>query len=116
MITPLTNKPKIFESDIGNGVIFRYFVKNTSTKRITEIDALQFSMFKNNPYYQAISLPWTIGGNDKNITTQAGDVIYGAIYKNTEMVKLYEKQMRGLSLILRNPLEYFYGRYITESD
>lgn len=117
MTTPVTAKPIIVDTDITNGVIFRYFVKNTSTKRITEVDAVQYATFEGNPYYQTITVPWTIAGYDLNITTTDGQVIYGTIYKNTEVVRLYEKRMEGLSRILRNPSEYFYGkRYVPENE
>jgi hypothetical protein len=110
MISPLSNKPKITADDIEAGVINRYFLRNISTKKITEVDEKQYQAFTNNPYYQAVIIPWTIGGNALDITTQTGYVIRGAIYKNTEVAKLYDAKMPGINRLLYNPQEFFVGK------
>ena len=112
MRLPLTTSPVLTTTDLSTGVIRRYFVKNTATHRITEVDSAQFSEFSNNPYFQTISLPWVIMGNDITITDTTGNVVYGVKHKNTEIIKLYEQRMRGLSRVLRNPMEYFYGTVV----
>jgi hypothetical protein len=113
MILPAANRPKITSRALDDGIVMRYFVKRISSGTIIEVDAVQYSTFASNPYYQTISLPWTITGNDINTTTRTGHIIYGAQHKNTEIVKLYNVRMSGLAQLLRNPLEYFFGRYNT---
>jgi hypothetical protein len=116
MRTPFANKPNITQTDVTNKTVTRYFVKNISTQRITEVDLAQYTTLSPLPYYQSISLPWTIGGNDKDITTTGNHVKRGAESKNIAVVEYYETQMEGLRRVLRNPLEYFSGTVVTEES
>lgn len=107
--SPLSNKPKISQQDINSGFVNRYFVRNISLKNVTEVDVKQYEVFRKNPMYQTIKLPWIIMGNANDTVGIDGKLIYGTRHKNSITVAFYERQLPGLSRVLRNPLEYFYG-------
>ena len=111
--TPLSNRPKITDKDILAGYITRYFIKRVSTNKIIEVDKNQYDVFKNNPFYENLEMKWVIGGYDKDITSADGQMIYGAGHRNEVSLDFYEKKMSGLKRIIRNPLEYFNGTYVT---
>lgn len=109
MSTPYTNKPKITQADINNGYVMRYFVRNVSTKIVTEIDKKQYEAFKNNVLYEKLELQWRIAGFANNILATDNNIIYGTKHSNTVTTQFYEKRLPGLQRILRDPLEYFQG-------
>ena len=114
MITdPRSNRPKITERNITDGYVMRYFVKQISSKKVIEVDKNQYDVFKNNPFYENLEMKWVIGGYDKDITSADGQMIYGAGHRNEVSLDFYEKKMSGLKRVIRNPLEYFNGTYVT---
>lgn len=113
MLVPFSNKPKITVEDVSTGFVNRYFVKQLSSKKITEIDKVQYDKFVRNPYYTAITVPWAIAGYDKDILDNSGNLILGAANRNLQIIKYYEEKMSGLGNILKNPLEYFNGTLVT---
>lgn len=113
MLVPFSNKPKITVEDVNTGFVNRYFVKQLSSKKITEIDKVQYDKFVRNPYYTAITVPWAIAGYDKDILDNSGNLILGAANRNLQIIKYYEEKMSGLGNILKNPLEYFNGTLVT---
>jgi hypothetical protein len=115
MTTPLSNRPKVTQDDIVNGYVTRYFVRNTSTRVVTEIDKTQYQSFRKNPLYQTLTLQWEILGYANNSTGKDGRAIYGTRHKNLVTIDFYDKQMPGLKRILRNPLEYFFGVFNNEN-
>lgn len=108
-MTPYSNKPKITVTNLSQGYVIRYFVRNVSTKVITEVDKKQYDAFKQNPLFQTFELQWilTAFANDK--TSVDGQTIYGTKHKNTITIEFYNKRYPGLNTILNNPLEYFQG-------
>ena len=109
MITPYTNKPKITQTDINNGYVTRYFVRNVSTKVVTEIDKKQYEAFKNNELYERIEFPWVITGFANDQLSTDNKIIYGTKHRNIVTTNFYENRMPGLKRVLSNPLEYFQG-------
>jgi len=109
MTTTHTNKPKITQTDINNGYVTRYFVRNVSTKVVTEIDKKQYEAFKNNVLYERIEFPWVITGLANDQLSTDNKIIYGTKHKNTVTTQFYNKRLPGLDRVLRNPLEYFIG-------
>jgi len=109
MTTPYTNKPKITQTDLINGYVTRYFVRNLSTKEVIEIDQKQYEMFKTNVLYEKLDLQWRISGFANNILATDDNIIYGTKHSNTVTTQFYEKRLSGLQRILRDPLEYFQG-------
>jgi hypothetical protein len=109
MTTTHTNKPKITQTDIHNGYVTRYFVRNVSTKVVTEIDKKQYEAFKNNVLYERIEFPWVITGLANDQLSTDNKIIYGTKHKNTVTTQFYNKRLPGLDRVLRNPLEYFIG-------
>lgn len=116
MTTLNTNKPKITQADINNGYVMRYFVRNVSTKVVTEIDKKQYETFKNNVLYEKLELQWRITGFANNILATDNNIIYGTKHSNTVTTQFYEKRLPGLQRILKNPLEYFQGTMNREPD
>lgn len=110
MQTPIDTRPRITNTAISNQYVTRYFVQSVSNKKIYEVDQVQYNVFKTNPYYIAIQMPWIIAG-DANTKTLGSQLILGAIDKNINIVKYYNETMRGLSRKLTNPLEYFVGNF-----
>jgi len=120
MLTPYTNRPKVTQTDILNGYVTRYFVRNISTKVITEVDKKQYEAFKPNTLYETLELQWIITGFANNIISTDGQIIYGAKHKNAVTICFYERRMPGLTRLFGglscppvdiNPklLEYFQG-------
>lgn len=120
MLTPYTNRPKVTQTDILNGYVTRYFVRNVSTKLITEVDKKQYEAFKLNALYETVNFPWIITGFANNIISTDGQIIYGAKHKNAVTICFYERRMTGLTRLFGglscppvniNPklLEYFQG-------
>lgn len=97
MLTPHNNRPKITQTDINNGYVTRYFVRNISTKVVTEIDKKQYEAYKNNSLYERLELPWIISGFANNIISTDGQIIYGAKHKNAVTICFYERRMPGLT-------------------
>lgn len=107
--SPLSNRPVITSKDILSGYVTRYFARNTSTKLITEIDKIQYEMFRNNALYETLDIPWIITGLANDTVSSDNKIIYGTKHKNTVTINFYENKMPGLNRVLRNPLEYFQG-------
>lgn len=108
-IYPYPTKPTVTQNDITAGYINRYFLKNTANKKITEVTQYQYNTLRVNPLYEGIQLKWIIKGNLEDTTSRDGIVIRGTRYQNEEIVKFYNERMPGLSRILNNPTEFFYG-------
>lgn len=106
---PLSNRPKVSNEDITNGYVLRYFVRNTSSGVITEIDKKQYEAFRGNPQYKTLVLTWEIAGFANNWQGSDGKTLYGTRHKNLATIDFYDRQLPGLKRILRNPLEYFFG-------
>jgi hypothetical protein len=109
MTEPLSNRPKITQTDILNQYVVRYFVKHISIPTIIEIDKKQYDIFGSNPLYTKIELKWIIAGFANDVTSKDGKIIYGAKRKNETTIDFYEKKFPGIKNVLRNPLEYFQG-------
>jgi uncharacterized membrane protein len=109
MTTPYSNRPKITQIDISNGYVTRYFVRNVSTRMVTEIDKKQYEAFKNNVLYEKLELQWNISGFANDIVSTDNKIIYGTKHKNSVIIEFYNRKLPGLSRLLSNPLEYFQG-------
>jgi hypothetical protein len=108
---PRSNKPKTSQADIIRGYLTRYFVQNVSSNVITEVDGAQYENLKTYPKYKRLQLKWVITGYANDILASDGTRVYGAEHQNKTTTEWYSAQMPGLTKILRNPLEYFVGRY-----
>lgn len=109
MTTPYANTPKITQTDINNGYVTRYFVRNISTKAITEVDKKQYDMFKTNVLYEKLDLRWGISGFANNKLAADNNIIYGTKHSNSVITQFYNKRLPGLNRLLSNPLQYFQG-------
>lgn len=109
---PISNRPKITDTELANGYVTRYFVKYISSNKIVEVDKTQYGVFKENPSFQTLELKWIIGGTDNDTYTKTGELIEGTKSQNQSIVYVYDRKMPGLIHMLRNPLEYFNGKRI----
>lgn len=101
MSTPLETRPNITQTDIVRGYVTRYFAQSTSTRKIYEINKEQYTIFKQDPYYTVIQLPWIIV--DLTSSTNPSEDIK---LRNTKIIEYYNAKMLGLINKLRNPQEY----------
>ena len=106
MSTPLDARPIITEADIRRGSVLRYFAQSVSTRKIYEIDRVQFNIFKKDPYYVTLQLPWIITGKLES-TVVNNNTVLGVREQNERIVNFYNRTMPGLTRKLRDPLEYF---------
>lgn len=109
MTEPLSNRPKITQTDVLNQYVMRYFVKHISIPTIIEIDKKQYDIFRSNSLYIALELKWIIAGFANDIVSKDGNPIYGAKHQNETTTMFYEKKLPGIKNVLRNSLEYFSG-------
>ena len=105
MNTPLDARPLITDADIRRGSVLRYFAQSVSTRKIYEIDRVQFNIFKNDPYYVAIQLPWVITGKLES-TVVNNNTILGVREQNERIANFYNRTMPGLTRKLKNYLEF----------
>lgn len=109
---PLSNRPKVSADDVANGYVSRYFVRYVTSKKIVEVDKVQYFKFVKNPKYETLEIKWIIVGNDKDIVLKNGKILPGAATQNKNQLNIFEEKMSGISYMLTNPLEYFRGTYI----
>jgi hypothetical protein len=102
---PSTSNPIITKGDLERGSIIRYFVKHTSRQTVTEINSEQYNIFKNNPYYIVVKLPWIIVGP----LSSDGSGKLSVDEQNLKIINYYNKKMHGLNRKLRDTLEYYTG-------
>jgi hypothetical protein len=105
MISPISYKPIVLQSDYANGAITRYFVKNISRHTIIEVDDKQYDMLKNNVYYTCVTIPWVIRGNLFTTTINDNPVL-SIEEQNKRIVEFYSKRMPGLKRRLKNLMEF----------
>ena len=113
MPSPVANRPKVTKEDIANGYVTRYFAKFISGNKVIEIDEKQFEKFQGDTYHKTLQLKWIIGGNDLDVVSSDGQVIYGTKHQNTAIANFYDKKMPGVKQLLRDPLEFFVGTKVT---
>lgn len=103
--------PKINKTDIDNGYIVRYFVKQVnhiSVVDILEIDQQTYDRLSQNSMYQAIKIHWKISGSVDD-TTFSGVSVPGVKNGNIRATQEADKEMPGLKYKLLNPLQFYKG-------
>jgi hypothetical protein len=99
----------ISEQEKQRGYIIRFFAKDIHRGKIVEVLEPNLPQYNIPSKYFVISLVWTISGSPSDLTAPDGSIIRGAEYKNAQVIEYYESRMSGLSILLRDPLEYFIG-------
>ena len=102
---PIATKPKVTQADVDRGSIVRYFVKGISKTNVVEINAEQYNIFKRNPYYTVVKLPWILKGN-LFPSVMNGIPVLSIEEQNKKILDFYAKRMPELSRKLTNFLEY----------
>ena len=102
---PIATKPKVTQADVDRGSIVRYFVKGISKINVVEINAEQYNIFKRNPYYTVVKLPWVLKGN-LFPSVMNGIPVLSIEEQNKKILDFYAKRMPELSRKLTNFLEY----------
>lgn len=101
MITPVSYRPKITQQDINRGAISRYFVQYVSGRSVIEVDENQYNIFKNNPYYVTVKMPWVLTGN----LHTSGSVL-SVEEQNQRILNYYSQTLPGLRKQVRSAGEY----------
>jgi len=102
---PKATKPKVTQADVQRGSIVRYFAKGVSKSAVTEIDVEQYNIFKNNPYYTVVKMPWVLKGNLFPSVVN-GKPVLSIEEQNKKILDFYAKRMPELKRKLKNFLEY----------
>lgn len=113
MMLPISYKPTITQQDVVIGKITRYFTYRLSSNEVVEIDSDQYNLFKDNPYYVTVKLPWVIRGNLHTMVA-AGYPVLSVEEQNRRIVNFYSNTIPQLKRKLRNLTEYFVGIEQTE--
>lgn len=92
---PLSNKPKITQKDIDNKYVIRYFVRFITSNDVVEVDPVQYNIFKKDSFYETIEMKWYIFGTTQDVAS-----------KNQKSLDFYSTKMRGITKVIRGPLEY----------
>lgn len=102
---PIATKPKVTQADVDRGSIIRYFVKGISKATAVEVNVEQYNIFKRNPYYTVVKLPWVLKGNLFPSIVN-GVPVLSIEEQNKKILDFYAKRMPELRRKLKNFLEY----------
>jgi hypothetical protein len=105
MNSPVSIKPRVTQLDVVRGSITRYFIKHVSRYQVLEINLEQYNMFKENPYYITVKMPWVVAGNLFPSVVN-GNVLPSIEEQNQKIVNFYVKRMPELKRKLTNLLEF----------
>lgn len=105
---PVSRKPKVSQINYDDEYIQRYFVKKSNTERSTiyEVDLGQFNTIQKNPFYVCATILWKIKGNTETVKTDDGNIL-GVREFNLNSTMKANAKIKGMSLILNNPLEFY---------
>lgn len=102
--------PTPTEFDYKKGFIKRYFVQKTNDKGspITEVNATNFSKYKNNPYYTVAFLTWRIQGPKTTEYNEDGSIMDKSVSQSNRIsISLLKDTMPNLKLYLPNLLQFY---------
>ncbi len=102
--------PQPTKTDIRNGFMLRYFIKQQNANTILEIDKLQFDSWKNNgidrKLYLAVQLTWYISGPIEDINNGT-IIIPGVQTKNEKQIKFASQTINNISSYLTDTLQFY---------
>jgi hypothetical protein len=105
--------PTVTQSDAKNGFIMRQFVRQVTDKDfIVEVDANQYTEFKENPRFVTTQIKWKIIGKKQNMTLLNGVTIYGVEDANRVVVSEADLTFGGLLKYITSYLEYWFAEEV----
>jgi hypothetical protein len=108
--SPSPVKLVVTNDDVDNKVVTRYFIKPiNNNSQLMEIDAQQFTKFKNNNRFLTTKIDWKIVGNPKTNALTNGVVDLGVEDYNKEQVRKADITFGGLTTYIRDYLEFWYS-------
>lgn len=103
---PVYTKPFPTVEDYSRGYINRYFVKKINDNTINEVSGDSFNTIITG-LYSKINIIWRITGIKNDVYQNKIKIYSGVIEDNQTAIKNAEKEMSGISEILKNPLEFY---------
>jgi hypothetical protein len=93
-----THVPSPTENDYKTGYIVRYFVQkaNDMSSYVYEVNELQYTILKQNPFLIVVDLDWKISGNRNEVMEM-----------NRKSILLASKDMKSILLYLPNYLQFY---------
>lgn len=101
--------PKPSTNDYKRGYITRYFIQkiNDKNSQIYEVNSDNFSTYKENPFWSAVSLRWKISGSMETIYNNDGSVKEFSIKEsNSRSISTVKSTIPNLKLFLPNLLQF----------
>lgn len=93
------------EKDYEKGFIERYFSQDKRNKNVIETKKPKFLKLRQLPYVESLSFKWNLAQPADDIIK--GKYVYsGSVSKNKDLIEQAEKQMKGISLLLKSPSEF----------
>lgn len=105
-----THIPTPSELDYKKGFIKRYFCQKTNDKGspIFEVDSIQYSKYKNNPFYVVVFLRWRIKGPKETQYDDKGNILDKSVSESNRIaIRLVADKIPNLKLYLPNLLQFY---------
>lgn len=105
-----THIPTPVELDYKKGYILRYFCQKTNDTNspIYELDSIQYSKYKNNPFYIVANLRWRISGPKETVYDDKGNILDKSVSESNRIsIKLVSNKIPNLKLYLPNLLQFY---------
>jgi ABC-type transporter Mla MlaB component len=106
---PTIHFPEVTPRDYTIGFKERYFLKSTNDKLapIIEVTEIEFSFFKQNPFYKGVKLNWKVSGSIETI--ENGGIVeeIGVAEHNNKQVKFAEMTITGINEKLSDLYQFY---------
>lgn len=109
-LTVKTFIPHPTDADYKRGYISRYFIRkvNDPISQIYEVSSDNFTKFKENPFWVAVSIRWKISGSLTTKYNQDGSVNeYSVTESNSRSISTAAPIMNNLKLFLPNLTQFY---------
>ena len=91
--------------DTQNGKWTRYFLQDSRTLKIIEVDRNKAIFFKRKSYIKQAKIDWNIKGPAENVTS-GQYTYYGAAYQNRVAVEKLESTIKGITNFIKDYSEF----------
>jgi len=105
-----THIPKPSDFDYKKGYVVRYFIQKTNDKSssIFEVDNIQFSKYKKNPFFVNTSIRWRIKGPLEDVYNDIGEIVDKSVSESNRIaIHLVKHKIPNLKLYLPNLLQFY---------
>jgi hypothetical protein len=106
--TPQVVQPTVTQSDLDNGFIMRYFIRQVNDKTfVVEVDKNQFYRLENNPRFIGVEIKWKIVGKLETTKLPNGINLFGVKDQNRITVADADLTFGGLRNYITNYGEFW---------